>query len=73
MNGGEKEKEFRMNGCERGVNFRKEKKRVEKMRRGKEVKLSSNLITQINVAQREQLPKWTKKRESRRERDYYTV
>lgn len=28
---------------------------------GKEV--ASNLITQINVAWREQLPKWTKKRE----------
>lgn len=38
------------------------------MGRGKEVKLASNLITQINVAWREQLPKWTKKRERERTR-----
>ncbi len=37
--------------------------------RGKEVKLASNLITQINVAWREQLPKWTKKREREREKE----
>lgn len=35
--------------------------------RGEEVKLASNLITQINVAWREQLPKWTKERERGRE------
>lgn len=34
-----------------------------KIRGGKEVKQASNLITQINVAWREQLPKWTKKTE----------
>lgn len=42
------------------------------MRRGKEVQRASNLITQINVACREQLPKETKRRkkERERERDY---
>lgn len=38
------------------------------MRGGKGVKRVSNLITQINVAWREQLPKWTEKREELRER-----
>lgn len=40
---------------------------LEERRRGEEVKLASNLITQINVAWREQLPKWTKERERGRE------
>lgn len=40
---------------------------LEERRRGEEVKLASNLITQINVAWREQLPKWTKEQERGRE------
>ncbi len=46
---------------------------AEKMCRGKEVELASNLITQINVAWRQQLPKWTERREREGGRETITL
>lgn len=64
----DKEREENVGEKKRGIwddrknKSEKEKEMEEEDREGgKEV--ASNLITQINVAWREQLPKWTKKRE----------
>lgn len=57
-----REKRRKCRGRRKG-NRRGRPRRREEDKRRKAVKQASNLITQINVAWREQLPKWTKKTE----------